>query len=300
MGVGEDAFIRKDHAAAGHFARGVLGPRADEVRLAERGMDLDDGIRNQILAVGRGRKDQQQEDNKCGSHERLGMGLRSIKPRRIQAAILHAPAGECQYFSGRFAARESWQRRGQRKTDLLLADRLQLDRTAEPPAEHIDALLDHRLRRAGPGRDQHRLVAVEPVQVDVVRAVDQVRRHVLRLAQLGQPPAVGAVVAADDQHTSAWSHQRPHRLLAVLRGVADVFLRRADDVRKPLLQLGDDLGRLVDRERRLREIGQPLGVVDLESRRRPRSSCTRRIASGASPIVPITSSCPSWPIRRIV
>ena len=56
---------------------------------------------------------------------------------------------------------------------------------------------------------------------------------------------------------------------------------------------------LVDRERRLGDEGDPVGVGDLD---RPTSSavCTRMMLSGASPVVPSTSSWPSWPMRMIV
>ena len=46
-----------------------------------------------------------------------------------------------------------------------------------------------------------------------------------------------------------------HGLLPVLRGVADVVLRRRGDLGKPLLQPGDDAVGVVDAERRLREVG---------------------------------------------
>ena len=86
---------------------------------------------------------------------------------------------------------------------------------------------------AGAGSDQHRLVAGEPAQVDVGRPVDQMGRHAARPGQLRQPPAVGTVLAADDQHHVGLAGQQPDRLLPVLRGIADVVARRADDLRKP-------------------------------------------------------------------
>ncbi len=52
--------------------------------------------------------------------------------------------------------------------------------------------------------------------------------------------------------------------LAVGRGVADVVGARTGDRRELLAQPGDDRGRLVDRQRRLREVGDPLRVLDLE------------------------------------
>ena len=60
--------------------------------------------------------------------------------------------------------------------------------------------------------------------------------------------------------------QRPHRLLTILRGIADVFLLRTHNVGKPLLELGDDADGFSHRERGLREIGQTVDVFELDRR----------------------------------
>jgi len=77
--------------------------------------------------------------------------------------------------------------------------------------------------------------------------------------QFGQPLAVGAVVAADDEDDVGTLGEDPDRLLAVLRGVADVVLRRTGDRRKALLEAADDPGSVVHGERRLRQVGEPVG-----------------------------------------
>ena len=82
--------------------------------------------------------------------------------------------------------RASAQRRREEKTDLLLKKRAGLDLGVKTLPQQGDALLDDVLRRAGAGRDQHRLAAVEPGRIDVGRPVDQVRR----------PSAVAAISAS--------------------------------------------------------------------------------------------------------
>ena len=62
-------------------------------------------------------------------------------------------------------------------------------------------------------------------------------------------------------------------------------------------QRRDDLGRLVDRERRLRDIRE-LRVPGSSSALDVGDDSTSTIESGASPIVPTTSSCPAWPIEH--
>ena len=66
--------------------------------------------------------------------------------------------------------------------------------------------------------------------------------------------------------TSASSASKRHRLLAILRGVADVVLRRGRDVRKPLLQPVDDPVGIVHAERRLRQIRHLALVGDFQRR----------------------------------
>ena len=56
------------------------------------------------------------------------------------------------------------------------------------------------------------------------------------LAQFAQPIGIGAVRRSDDQDDIDQLGQRLHGILPVLRGVTDVFLMRALDVRKPLMQ----------------------------------------------------------------
>ena len=91
----------------------------------------------------------------------------------------------------------------------------------------------------------------------------------------------------DEQQVDLVEHllDRP---LAVRGRVTDVFALRSMDVREAALQHLDDLGRLVDRQRRLRDVARAacrsgsverFGVLDrsrrARSRRAPRPSCRR-------------------------
>ena len=62
---------------------------------------------------------------------------------------------------------------------------------------------------------------------------------------------------------------------------------------------GDHLAGLVHRQRRLRHVRELRTVGELE-RATSSADSTRTIESGASPIVPTTSSWPAWPIRMTV
>ena len=75
-----------------------------------------------------------------------------------------------------------------------------------------------------------------PVGGQLVWTVDQVGPLSALLGQFPQSLAVGAVLAAQDQHDIRLAGQLAHRLLAILRGVTDVLLRWTDDLRKPLPQ----------------------------------------------------------------
>ena len=76
--------------------------------------------------------------------------------------------------------------------------------------------------------------------------------------ELGQPLAVGAVLAAEHDHDIGAVGEHADRLLAVLGRVADVVLRGANNVGKPSFQADDDPRSVVDREGRLRQIGETI------------------------------------------
>ena len=94
--------------------------------------------------------------------------------------------------------------------------------------------------------------------------------HELRVAaprpgpDLDQPLRVGAVRRADHEDGVGLRGHGLHGLLPVRRRVADVFLVRPDDGREAGLQGSDHRGRVVHAERRLRHVGQPVGVAHPE------------------------------------
>src|SRR5713226_8539649 len=72
------------------------------------------------------------------------------------------------------------------ETDVFLADGSTLDGGAEMFLQISHAFLNHFLRRAGAGRDQHRVIALEPAIVDLAHPVDQIRSLAITLDDLGQ------------------------------------------------------------------------------------------------------------------
>jgi hypothetical protein len=68
----------------------------------------------------------------------------------------------------------------------------------------------------------------------------------------------------DDEHEVAVRGHLLDRRLAIGGGVADVVGAGTDDRREALAQAVDDRARLVDRQRGLRDVGELLGIGDLE------------------------------------
>ena len=161
----------------------------------------------------------------------------------------------------------------------------------------VDELLGRRRARG----DADRLDAVEPGLVDLGLVVDQVRLDAVRARDLDEPVRVGRVARADHQQQVDLVEHLLHGPLAVGGRVADVLLLRPADVREAAAQRGDDVGRLVHRQRRLRRVGEPVARGAGSSSASAASTLSTRIVdSGASPIVPTTSSWPACPIRMIV
>ena len=111
---------------------------------------------------------------------------------------------------------------------------------------------------------------------------------------------VRRVRRADHEHEVDLARERLDRRLAVGRGVADVVLGRPDDGREARLQRGDDVGRLVDRERRLREVRELLAAAAPAAARRPRRSARARSRRAPRPSCRPPPRGPAWPIRKIV
>ncbi len=80
-------------------------------------------------------------------------------------------------------------------------------------------------------------------------------------AHLDQTTRVRGVGRPDYQQCINLARNGFDRRLTVGRGIADIFLVRADDRREPGLQRGDNLDRIIDRQRRLGDEGQLFGVA---------------------------------------
>ena len=100
--------------------------------------------------------------------------------------------------------------------------------------------------------------------LDLGVVVDQVRGGAVFAGDLDQAVGVRGVGRADHQDQVALARQLLHRDLAVGRRVTDVVGLAGDDRRELGPQRGDHLGGLVDRERRLGDEGDLVGVGHLE------------------------------------
>ena len=107
-----------------------------------------------------------------------------------------------------------------------------------------------------------------PSKRDQSRSAGALRQHrdraALALGDFAQALRVRRVRRAD--HDQRIDHRRHllHRELAVGGGVADVFLVRPVDVRETLLEQRDDLGGVVDRQRRLGHEGEVVRILRRE------------------------------------
>ena len=128
----------------------------------------------------------------------------------------------------------------------------------------LDHLLHQHLRGRSPGRHAETALAHEPLRLHVFDAVDQIRFAAQPLGQLFQTIGIRAVRRAHHQHQLTLQRELLHRVLTILRGITDVLLARPFDVRKAFTQGINDPGRIVHRQRGLRDIGQVFGVMHLQ------------------------------------
>ena len=82
--------------------------------------------------------------------------------------------------------------------------------------------------------------------------------------QFGQSIRVGTVRRTDDQHQFTVGREFLHRVLAVLRRVADIIAARTANLGKAHAQRVDHRTCIVDRQRGLRDIGKRCGVAHLQ------------------------------------
>ena len=99
-------------------------------------------------------------------------------------------------------------------------------------AQPLDHLLHQISGADAPAVTPTRALARDPLGLQLVGAVDHVGRHAAIRRDFAQAVGVGAVRAADDDHHVDLRRHELHRVLAVLRGIADVVLLRPDDRRE--------------------------------------------------------------------
>ena len=127
---------------------------------------------------------------------------------------------------------------------------------------------------------------------DLRLVVDEVRVGAAVARDLDEPLGVGRVLRADHEHEIALRGHLLDGRLAVRRGVTDVVGARARDLREALAQAVDDRARLVDRKRRLGDVG------DLARDRRPRARRRRPRSRPARLRRAPPPSCPRPPRAR--
>jgi hypothetical protein len=119
-----------------------------------------------------------------------------------------------------------------------------------------------RCRRSG--GDAHAGGALDPGRVDLVGILDQVGVRAVPGRHLHQPVAVGGLRRADHDHHVGARGELLHRVLAVLRRVADVVLARELDPGEAALDRLEDLAGVVHGEGRLGHASDPGGICQLQ------------------------------------
>ena len=119
-----------------------------------------------------------------------------------------------------------------------------------------------------PAVSPNRAMRSELVPIDVVRPLQQFgMRAAAAQGHFLKPLRVRRIRRADDDHRIDHRRHPFDRLLAVGRGIADVFLVGAGDAGKPPLQGRDNFRGVIDRQRGLRHIGELAGIVRLKNLR---------------------------------
>ena len=217
-------------------------------------------------------------------------------PRRSGSSGATPGAAAARAAAGAGARRPRWparivlgsMKRTSSRSDLELRDVL-----GAAVAEEVDQALHELLGRAGAGGDADDAGALQPLLLHLRLVVDQVRVGAVVARDVDEP--VASSTSCCEPMTSTRSHSLGHLLdgrLAVGRRVADVVGARTGDAREALAQAGDDRARLVDRQRGLGDVGDALGIGDLERGRRPPRSRRARCARAPRP------SCPRPPRGR--
>jgi hypothetical protein len=148
----------------------------------------------------------------------------------------------------------------------VLLDHFQLlDDLGPARAEERDEPLHELLGCARAARDADDAAVLQPGFLDLALVVDQVGVGAELARDIDEPVRVRRVLRADHEHEVARPRELLDGRLAVRRGVTDVVGARPDDRGKLLAQLVDDRARLIDRQGRLRDVGDACRVLDLEA-----------------------------------
>src|SRR3990172_10097339 len=127
--------------------------------------------------------------------------------------------------------------------------------TGSLPPEIFSRVLNQAIRNRGAGGNAHARDAGEPFRIDLTVIVDQISSRPLALGDLAELVGVLAIARSDDQHQIDFFRELLHRILAVLRRVADIFFRRRDHLRKFLLENFDHFTGIVDTQGGLSQDG---------------------------------------------
>ena len=128
----------------------------------------------------------------------------------------------------------------------------------------LDQGLHQLLGRRSTGGNADALLPPQQGEIELRRILYQITGHTVLVADFAQAVGIGAVLGADHQHQVYLGGQHAHGSLTILGRVANIFDARSDDLRKALPQGCNHVAGVVDRQRRLGDIGDLVGVADLE------------------------------------
>ncbi len=139
----------------------------------------------------------------------------------------------------------------------------------------------------------------KPLAVQVLRTIDQIGFTSRLATKFPQSLRVTTILTSENEHNIGLRSQDSNGFLAILSGIANIFLGWTFNPRKSFLQSLNDAIGIIHAQGCLGQIGQ-LRSYSIFKAIDILAIFNQTIASGASPIVPMTSSCPSCPMSTIV
>jgi len=186
---------------------------------------------------------------------RLGadsVGVRTPSPRAAYRLIRNPKTRRLSSRLLRLA-----QRPRQREDHRFVGGRQRLHRDGEAFGERGEDFFHQNFRGRGAGGDRDRAHAGERAPIDLLCARDELGDlAAFALGDFAQALGIRRIGRPDDDRRLDHCRGALDRLLPVGRGVADVAPRRRMDLREARLERRDDFARVVERERRLRDIGE--------------------------------------------